>query len=270
MISVIIPCYNQGKYLSAALDSLIAQTFTDWEAIIVNDGSTDETDNVATIYSLRDKRIRYFSQNNGGASVARNRGVSEAQGELISFLDADDWYDPECLKCAISCFESNAGISMFYIRSNWWNGVKKNTSPQKFCEVINNVNYLNVLKYGLDNKVVIRHKRFDEVGGFDQQMKCGFEDWEFYIRYLYHTCNVITSSQPLYNYRMNTVEQNVSKKAEQNLLSVQKYIYQKHIDKYFEYLGSPQMQYQWNDRLLPRMVKNILTLKQQIFNFIWQ
>lgn len=93
-ISVIIPCYNHGKYLSAALDSLIAQTFTDWEAIIVNDGSTDETDAIATKYSEHDGRIRYFSQNNSGASVARNRGVSEAQGELISFLDADDWYEP--------------------------------------------------------------------------------------------------------------------------------------------------------------------------------
>ena len=57
--------------------------------------------------------------------------------------------------------------------------VLRKIPPQKFCEVINNVNYLNVLKYGLANTVVIRHKRFDEVGGFDQQMKCGFEDWEF-------------------------------------------------------------------------------------------
>lgn len=90
LISVIIPCYNQGIYLSEALQSIVNQTYTNWECIIVNDGSTDETEKIAGEWTNKDSRIKHYSKKNGGLSSARNFGLNYAGGEYIQFLDADD------------------------------------------------------------------------------------------------------------------------------------------------------------------------------------
>ena len=90
-VSVIVPCYNHAHYLPFAMRSILAQTFTDWEAIIVDDGSTDNTREVAAQFA--DPRVRYIHQGNRGLSGARNTGIREAMGEYLCFLDADDeWY----------------------------------------------------------------------------------------------------------------------------------------------------------------------------------
>ena len=95
--SIIIPAYNGAGHLAAAVETLFAQDFTDWEAVIVNDGSTDSTAEVAEGLAKRDGRIRVVHQQNGGVSVARNRGMDEARGEWIVWLDADDAYVPGAL-----------------------------------------------------------------------------------------------------------------------------------------------------------------------------
>jgi len=95
VVSVITPVYNGGRYLSAAIDSLFAQTFADWELIAIDDGSTDET--LEILRSYDDPRVRYVWQKNAGESAARNRGLSMARGEFVSFLDADDMYLPNAL-----------------------------------------------------------------------------------------------------------------------------------------------------------------------------
>ena len=91
-VSVIIPCYNHAHYLCRAVQSVLAQTYADWEAIIVDDGSTDNTREVATRFS--DPRVRYIYQENRGLSAARNTGISAAQGSYLAFLDADDELEP--------------------------------------------------------------------------------------------------------------------------------------------------------------------------------
>lgn len=90
LITVIIPCYNQGIYLSEAVASVFDQTHTEWECIIVNDGSTDNTEQVAMEWTKFDKRFHYLKKSNGGLSSARNAGLSNANGEYVQFLDADD------------------------------------------------------------------------------------------------------------------------------------------------------------------------------------
>lgn len=94
-ISIIIPCYNQAIYLPDALESVLAQTHTHWECIIINDGSTDNTEEVANDWLARDSRIRYIRKENGGLSSARNAGLDAAKGAFIQFLDADDAIHPE-------------------------------------------------------------------------------------------------------------------------------------------------------------------------------
>lgn len=90
-VSIIIPCYNQAQYLERSVRSVLSQTFTDLECIIVNDGSTDNTHEVGEYLCTIDSRVKYFFKENGGLSVARNFGISKAQGEWIQCLDSDDW-----------------------------------------------------------------------------------------------------------------------------------------------------------------------------------
>lgn len=95
LISVIIPCFQQGHFLPDAVSSLQRQTYTNWEAIIVNDGSIDKTDYVARALCSADSRIRYIAKPNGGLSSARNTGLDLAQGDWLQFLDADDLLLPQ-------------------------------------------------------------------------------------------------------------------------------------------------------------------------------
>ena len=90
LISVIVPCYNQAQYLEECLQSVLDQTYQNWECIIVNDGSPDHTEEVAKKWLEKDNRFRYVSKENGGLSSARNAGIREAKGEWIQFLDSDD------------------------------------------------------------------------------------------------------------------------------------------------------------------------------------
>lgn len=93
MISVIVPVYNVGKYLVRCVDSILAQTFTDLEIILVDDGSTDNSGVLCDAYTARDKRIRVVHKTNGGAGSARNMGLQMARGEYIGFIDGDDYID---------------------------------------------------------------------------------------------------------------------------------------------------------------------------------
>ena len=92
LISVIMPTYNRASYLSGAIESVLGQTFQDFELIIIDDGSTDDTHTVVNPY-LKDKRIRYFMQQNGGAAAARNHGLAVRQGKYVAFIDSDDTWE---------------------------------------------------------------------------------------------------------------------------------------------------------------------------------
>ncbi len=94
LVSVIIPAYNQGAFLAETLDCVLAQTYENWECIIVNDGSTDNTEDVALAYCAKDKRFGYVKKENGGLSSARNAGLDVAKGDYIQFLDSDDLIHP--------------------------------------------------------------------------------------------------------------------------------------------------------------------------------
>ena len=97
-ISVIIPVYNTEKYLHRCIDSVLVQTFTDWEMLLIDDGSTDDSAIICDEYAAKDERIRVFHKENGGVSSARNLGLDHAQGEWITFVDSDDYIEENFLK----------------------------------------------------------------------------------------------------------------------------------------------------------------------------
>lgn len=105
-ISIIVPVYNVEKHISECIDSVINQSYTNWELLLINDGSTDSSGAICDEYSQRDSRVRVFHKENGGVSSSRNLGLDNAQGEWIIFLDADDyWYDYTVLEKLVETAE---------------------------------------------------------------------------------------------------------------------------------------------------------------------
>lgn len=113
-ISVIIPCYNYGHLIAETLDSLLTQTYTDIEVIVINDGSTDNTENVVNEYAQKDNRVKYYKYINTGLGASRNRGLEKATGDYIQFLDADDLLENRKFEIQLQIFKDNPQVDVVY------------------------------------------------------------------------------------------------------------------------------------------------------------
>lgn len=185
-ISVIIPCYNGARFLSQTLESLLWQTYQDWECILVDDGSTDTSRDIYFRYAERDHRFIYHSQKNSGPSVARNKGVERAVGDFIQFLDADDILPKErFLKC-IAKFNAEPDSDVVYTEYSTFNerGSFTRTTPAKLPQkdifrafvLDHNRSFNAVIHEFLFRKdVIVRHK-------FDESLPIYCEDVECWIR----------------------------------------------------------------------------------------
>lgn len=112
-VSIITPCYNASRYISQTIDSVLTQTFTDWEMIIVDDGSKDDSSDIVEKYVKKDSRIRLIQQPNGGSANARNHGIREATGRYIALLDADDLWLPQFLEKQIEFMKEKNAICVY-------------------------------------------------------------------------------------------------------------------------------------------------------------
>ena len=123
LVSIITPCYNGEKYISETIESVLAQTYLDWEMIIIDDGSKDSSAEIIRRYCARDDRIILLQQPNAGSAAARNNGIGHAEGQYIALLDADDIWLPDflkkqiafmtekdaiCVYCSYSCIDENS------------------------------------------------------------------------------------------------------------------------------------------------------------------
>lgn len=112
-VSIITPCYNGAKYIKETMDSVISQTYTDWEMLIIDDGSTDESANIVKKYSENDKRIKLIQQKNAGSAAARNNGIKKAEGQYIALLDADDIWHKDFLEKQIEFMKLKNTVCVF-------------------------------------------------------------------------------------------------------------------------------------------------------------
>lgn len=191
LISIIVPCFNQANYLSEALASIEKQTHSNWECIIVNDGSTDQTNEVAELFVKNDKRFKYISQQNGGLSNARNNGIKEAMGDFIQLLDADDLLEKNALKSKL-LFKSKNIInysSMRYFEDNDATHLKILGRGQFIAHVeLHDSDAIDSQKEVIElrNPCVISAPLypkdvFKNVGCFDESLTA-LEDWDLHIR----------------------------------------------------------------------------------------
>lgn len=107
LISIIVPCYNSERYLSDCLLSILNQTYVNWEVICIDDGSQDNTLSILNHYATLDERFKIISQSNAGVSVARNKALSQCQGEYICFVDSDDLIEPNFLITLLQAYKSS-------------------------------------------------------------------------------------------------------------------------------------------------------------------
>ncbi len=181
-VSVVIPTYNRAPLLRRALDSVLRQTFRDFEVLVVDDGSTDET--AGMVAELRDVRIRYLRQSrNSGVGAARNRGLREARAELIAFLDSDDEWLPEKLALQVALF-SNApdalGLVYTGVESVRDDGRRTIERPRWRGDVFREMLAANVVHGGGSN-VMIRRAVVATVGFFHEQV-AAIEDYHYWLR----------------------------------------------------------------------------------------
>lgn len=195
-ISVVVPCYNQGKFLSEALDSVLAQTLQEWECIVVDDGSTDNSADIAKAYCAKDNRIRYVYQENAGPSAARNKGVSLTSAPLVFFLDGDNVILSELLGLGVEHMEKHTDCILYYTKGEYFG-----SRHGEF--ILNYTSYRDLLvANSIDCLCIVRRTDFERVGGFDEGL-FGYEDWEFFIRLLYHNDTIYKEPQILFKYRCN-------------------------------------------------------------------
>lgn len=172
-ISVVIPLYNKEKSIASTLQTVLNQTFTDYEIVIVNDGSTDNS--IAEVEKIQDNRIRLIHQQNAGVSAARNRGIEEAKGELIAFLDADDEWKPEYLATQYQLSQKYPECSVFACNYEFHDteGNVKSTIIHKLPFVGETgilTNYFEVASCShpplCTSAVVVRKMALQSIGGF--------------------------------------------------------------------------------------------------------
>jgi glycosyltransferase involved in cell wall biosynthesis len=184
-VSVIIPAYNAEKFIVETIQSLQRQTFSDFEIIVIDDGSTDQT--ASLVMQIKEPRLRVLSVEHQGLSATRNRGVAASQGEFIAFLDADDLWTANALELHIEALAANSEADLSYGWTYFWNYDLKNASDKTKLiapRATGTTAYREMLErniVGNGSNIFVRRSAFDAVGGFDQTLTHG-EDWEFCFR----------------------------------------------------------------------------------------
>lgn len=186
MVSIIMPTYNRAYIIQRSIDSVLEQTYQDWELIIVDDGSKDDTETV--VKKNKDKRIRYIKYSpNRGANHARNVGLEAAKGEYLTFLDSDAVYVPHKLEVQMDAAQQN-GCDIVWGRARFtWMDGRDGIFPNDAADILDNDELLipMSLKEGLINTSTLFFKRqcYEICGGFDENLR-KFQDWDFWWKLL--------------------------------------------------------------------------------------
>lgn len=258
LISVVIPTYNSAQYIIEAIESVLNQTYKDYEIIVVDDGSTDNTKDILRSY-IEKKKIHYFYQENSGVSSARNTGSRMAKGDFIAFLDSDDILDKDSIRCRLNALHSyrdradciftdciffyDYGINRVQDEQTLWQKRKffeklpKTTilEQNEHTMLLNNDLYQTLIRecYFRVQSLLMSKKSFMRSGGFDETLMFQ-EDWDFFLRYSKlknililkkpmayirrGTASLSTRSNIVFSYSMVVLEKLLKSETDQNII----------------------------------------------------
>lgn len=253
LVSVIVPNYNQAQYLDECLQSVLEQTYQNWECIIVNDGSPDNTEEVAKKWTEKDARFKYLKKENGGLSSARNAGIEAAQGEWILPLDADDKIGNRYLELAekefgkhdlVYCNAELFGEKTGYFKLPEFNYTTMAIQNTIFCSAF------------------FKRIHWQKYGGYDKNLLHGYEDWDFWLTLISHNIKITKLDETLFFYRIKKASMTTN--FHDNLVAKNKtylYIASKHCN----FISSQNIDIQ---RLLlcnEELEKKVTNLNQQLY-----
>ncbi len=211
LISVIIPAYNAEKTIKETINSVLNQTFSDFELIVINDGSKDAT--LEIISQITDPRLKVISYNNAGASVSRNRGFRNSIGEFIAFLDADDLWTPDKLAAQLAALKNHPECDVAY---SWTDCIDESSQflRRGGYTTVNGDAYAHLLLSDIlenGSSPLIRRQAFLDIGGFDESLPAG-QDWDLYLRLaVKHQFVTVPKTQILYRVSSDSLSANHEK-----------------------------------------------------------
>lgn len=225
LVSIVIPCYNDWQYVEQAVNSALNQTYLNKEVIVVDDGSNAKTKKI--LKRLEPRITKLITQENQGQSKARNVGIEASKGDYILVLDSDDYFEQSfCEKAILSLTDSKIKLVTSFVKRfnnfNSYDFYPKGGNLRNF--LINNQ---------ATGSAMFRKKDCISVDGYDESMRFGFEDWEFYIRLLKDGGTAFVIPEFLFNYRAKeNSTTTIANKIKYKLLY---FIYEKHRDLYVLY-----------------------------------
>lgn len=224
LVSIIVPCYLKDKYLAETLDSILAQTYTHWECIIVNDGSPDDTETIAKRYCNKNSKFHYLNQQNSGLSISRNNGIKASSGEFILPLDADDMIGNTYLEKAIKHFNNYPYTKLVYCKAKKF-GIEN-------CDwELPSYSYDTILWSNcIFCTSMYRRIDYDKTPGYNSNMKYGLEDWDFWLSLLKKGDTVFQIDETLFYYR--TTHDSMIKKISNNTSMMHRQLVINHPDVY--------------------------------------
>jgi len=196
-VTIAIPCFNHGAFLQETLDSVETQTFTDYEIIIVDDGSTD-IETLKFLNTLVRPKTRVISTANRGVSAARNQAITEASGEYLLPLDADDKIAPTYLEKAVAILDAKSDVALVYsdqVMFGEKEGLLALPPYDRRRLLVENL---------IHASAVFRKSVWEKVGGYSEKMTCGWEDWDFWIAVSALSLDVVKLKEPLFYYRIRS------------------------------------------------------------------
>lgn len=225
-VSVVIPCYNYGRFIDDAIGSVLKQTYNDYEIIVVDDGSTD-TSTIEKLHSIKYDKVKVIFSENKGTSGARNLGISNAKGKYILTLDADDKISEHFLEKAVEIMQSQENISVVYPRVKYFGAkfwYQRNKKPYSFPDIL--------IDTPMCCSSLFKREEWEKVGGFDEGLVYGKEDYDFWLSIVALGGEVRAMDEVLY-YRQHFIF-----KSRDNAMNRDKYtsamtrIYENHKDMY--------------------------------------
>ncbi len=267
-ISVIIPVYNVEKYLNECLDSVLAQTFKDFEVICVNDGSTDNSPEILRQYADKDQRVKIVTQSNQGLSMARNNGLKEACGRYVYFVDSDDAIHPQCLEIAYSLAEKQQAdlvcFSYIKMKEKIPDTGAFDISKLKSKTTCSPLQYCFGKKYKIRFNVWTKFYRRKLLNGLEFIPKIHFEDYPHTFAVMARKPKTVIIDEPLYFYRINENSISHQKSSPQQIKD-----YHTGISSVYEIYKAPELKKEFaflRRKLIPNLLKQQLKRCKQAEN----
>ncbi|QGZ55324.1 glycosyltransferase family 2 protein [Paraburkholderia acidiphila] len=232
-VSIIVPCFNQQEFIAETLESVLQQTYGNWECIVVDDGSTDGSEAIIQQYVKKDARFQALRKPNGGVAAARNFGFARATGELFVPLDGDDKIGSEFLRLAVECFTAQPDTDLVHFKT-------QRTGESRKIWRLPEYSYDKLLWQNMIvNTTMYRRDAFERIGGYASEMIHGFEDWEFYVRLLSPQSRVRYIDSPMYLYRVKKSSRSTQLVEFGKVEESQRLIFTRNRERYASFLDNP-------------------------------